>query len=61
MSPLPLPSRDRIRAMPSGRARAGVIRMLYAARCSLAEIAEHLHVGIDEVRRTLHRPVRCAR
>lgn len=43
-----------------GRGRAARIRVLYAQRCSPEEIATWLRVSVEEVRRTLHRPVRLA-
>ncbi|SDX52246.1 hypothetical protein SAMN05421681_10610 [Lysobacter enzymogenes] len=55
---IPLPSPWRVRQLPLGERRSRQIRALYAERCSPAEIAAHLQIGVDEVRRTLHRPGR---
>lgn len=54
----PLPSPEAVARQAEGRGRARTIRRLYAARASLHEIADFLGIGIDEIRRTLHRPVR---
>ncbi len=54
---LPLPSPDQARGMCRGNGRSAVIRYLRGQGCSAPEIATHLHVSPDEVRRTLRRPV----
>jgi hypothetical protein len=41
-----------------GMLRAAEIRRFYAARCSPAEIATYLGISVEEVRRTVLRPVR---
>lgn len=55
-----LPEPQHVDQFAKGFGRAAVIRRLRAKRCSPSEIAEHLHVSIGEVRRTLLRPVRRA-
>ena len=58
MIALPLPSAERVAAMREGCGRAAIIRRLYGQRASVSEIAGWLNVSVEEVRRTLHRPVR---
>lgn len=60
MIALPLPSPHAVAARCEGLGRAAVIRRLYGQRASVREIADWLHVSAEEVRRTLHRPVRMA-
>lgn len=57
MTAYPLPPAQRIRDMAQGFGRAARIRALYAQRCNPAEIAAWLCISVEEVRRTLHRPV----
>lgn len=56
-----LPSRTAVRDSFRGFGRAAQIRTLYAARCSLSEIAVALKVSDSEIRRTLRRPARRGR
>lgn len=58
MIALDLPTAKQIARMREGRGRAAIIRRLYGQRVSVQEIADWLHVSVEEVRRTLHRPVR---
>lgn len=59
MKAIPLPSPEWVAAMKEGRGRSAIIRRLYGQRASVSEIAEWLKVSVAEVRRALHRPVRC--
>jgi IS30 family transposase len=52
------PSRSEVATSLHGAGRARAIRVLYAERCSLAEICAALNVDLSEVARTLRRPVR---
>ena len=54
----PLPSPSTVASRCEGRGRAAIIRRLYGQRASVGEIADWMRVSVEEVRRTLHRPVR---
>ena len=58
MTAIPLPSPAFVRAHPFGIGRARAIRALYASRCNLHEIEVATGASREEIRRTLHRPVR---
>lgn len=55
---LPLPTPVVVAWGFKGYCRSAVIRVLYAERCSLIEISLAIGVGIDEIRRTIHRPAK---
>ena len=57
MIPHPLPMREVITRLHKGFGRSAKVRLLYAERCSLEEIAAALEISIEEVRRTLLRIV----
>lgn len=52
-----IPSREATQCLKKGRGRSRVIRELWAARCSFAEIQQALGVDASEISRTLRRPV----